>query len=202
MTRRPRRHQSRQFKAKVAHAAIRREETIVEFAQHFDVHPNQMPMCKTLPLEHSSKAFGGRQPQETAVDVKTLHTKMRPLTPEKASFFATLYSEVGTTPKGSTLLFWYRSNLDELTTQSLVTFRTTPIPPKFQILHRRLSGNALGWTDTAAPRCGVQLQQNKKTDCIRASFGSSKYPFCTCLLLNRVPLLMLLETSICTGSFP
>ena len=40
MTKRSRRTHSRAFKAKVALAALKREKTLVELAQQFDVHPN------------------------------------------------------------------------------------------------------------------------------------------------------------------
>ena len=52
MPRRPRRNHLPQFKAKVAVAALKGEETIVELAQHFDVHPNQITQWKSQLLEH------------------------------------------------------------------------------------------------------------------------------------------------------
>lgn len=42
MTKRPRRNHSPAFKAKVALAAIKGEKTMIELAQQFDVHPNQI----------------------------------------------------------------------------------------------------------------------------------------------------------------
>ena len=42
MTRRLRRNHSPAFKAKVALAAIRGEQTLAELAQQFDVHPHQI----------------------------------------------------------------------------------------------------------------------------------------------------------------
>lgn len=42
MPRRPRRNHSPAFKAKVALAAVRGEQTLTELAQQFDVHPNQI----------------------------------------------------------------------------------------------------------------------------------------------------------------
>lgn len=46
MTRRPRRNHSPAFKAKVALAAIRGEQTLVELSQQFDVHANQIKQWK------------------------------------------------------------------------------------------------------------------------------------------------------------
>lgn len=40
--RRPRRHHSAQFKAKVALAEPRGEKTLAELAEQFDVHPTQI----------------------------------------------------------------------------------------------------------------------------------------------------------------
>jgi transposase-like protein len=51
MTRRPRRNHSPAFKAKVALAAIRGEQTLVELSQHFDVHANQIKQWKDHLLE-------------------------------------------------------------------------------------------------------------------------------------------------------
>jgi transposase len=42
MTRRPRRNHTPGFKAKVALAAIKGERTVVQLAEQFDVHPNQV----------------------------------------------------------------------------------------------------------------------------------------------------------------
>ncbi len=51
MTRRPRRNHSPAFKAKVALAAIRGEQTLVELSQQFDVHANQIKQWKDQLLE-------------------------------------------------------------------------------------------------------------------------------------------------------
>lgn len=42
MSRRPRRNHTPTFKAKVALAAIKGERTVVQLAEQFDVHPNQV----------------------------------------------------------------------------------------------------------------------------------------------------------------
>jgi len=51
MTRRPRRTHSPAFKAKVALAAIRGEQTLVELSRQFDVHANQIKQWKDQLLE-------------------------------------------------------------------------------------------------------------------------------------------------------
>src|SRR5271167_364200 len=46
MSRRPRRNRTPGFKAKVALAAIKGERTVVQLAEQFDVHPNQVAAWK------------------------------------------------------------------------------------------------------------------------------------------------------------
>ncbi len=53
MTRRPRRNHSPAFKAKVALAAIRGEQTLVELSQQFDVHANQIKHWKISPVHRT-----------------------------------------------------------------------------------------------------------------------------------------------------
>ncbi|WP_168253657.1 IS3 family transposase [Rhizobium leguminosarum] len=85
MTRRPRRNHSPAFKAKVALAAIRGEQTLVELSQQFDVHANQIKQWKDQLLEGATGVFGDETKAEPAgptVDVKTLHAKIGELTLE------------------------------------------------------------------------------------------------------------------------
>ncbi|MEA3173696.1 MAG: transposase [Gammaproteobacteria bacterium] len=59
MTKRSRRNDSAAFKAKVALAAIRGEETLAQLATRFDVHANQIVQWKNQLLERAAEAFGG-----------------------------------------------------------------------------------------------------------------------------------------------
>ena len=84
MTRQPRRNHSSVFKAKVAVAAIKGEKTLIELAQDFDVHPNQIKQWRDQLLEGATGVFGEapKADPEPIVDVKTLHAKIGELTLE------------------------------------------------------------------------------------------------------------------------
>ncbi|WLS00685.1 MULTISPECIES: IS3 family transposase [Shinella] len=89
MTRRPRRNHSPAFKAKVALAAIRGEQTLVELSQQFDVHANQIKQWKDQLLEGATGVFGDEtkaEPSGPTIDVKTLHAKIGELTLENGFF--------------------------------------------------------------------------------------------------------------------
>ena len=69
MSRRPRRTHSATFKAKVALAAVRGDETLAELAQQHDVHPNQITDWKNQLLAKAADVFGGEpRPDEPTVD--------------------------------------------------------------------------------------------------------------------------------------
>ena len=77
MTRRPRRNHSPAFKAKVALAAIKGEQTLGELAQQFDLHPNQIKQWKDQLLDGACDVFGRNVKSAVPeVDVKPLHAKI------------------------------------------------------------------------------------------------------------------------------
>ena len=53
MSKRPRRNHAAAFKAKMALAAVRGEQTIAEIAQKHDVHPNQVTEWRKQLLERA-----------------------------------------------------------------------------------------------------------------------------------------------------
>ncbi len=58
MPRRPRRNHSPAFKAKVALEALKGEQPIIEIAERFDVHPNQITKWKRQLVEQAAAVFG------------------------------------------------------------------------------------------------------------------------------------------------
>jgi transposase len=77
MTKRSRRNHSAAFKAKVALAAIRGEETLAQLATRFDVHANQIVQWKNQLLERAAQAFDGAgSVAEPGPDIKSLHAKI------------------------------------------------------------------------------------------------------------------------------
>jgi transposase len=59
MPKRARRSHPPAFKAKVALAAIREENTLAEIAQQYDVHPTQVTQWKAQLLKRSAGVFRG-----------------------------------------------------------------------------------------------------------------------------------------------
>ncbi len=81
MSKRPRRNHSPAFKAKVALAAVKGEQTLAELAQRFDVHPNLITQWRARLMEGAADVFGAEaSAPEPAVDVKVLHAKIGELT--------------------------------------------------------------------------------------------------------------------------
>ncbi len=83
--RRKRRNHSAKFKAKVALATIRADKTLVELAEQYDVHPNQIQDWRRKLMEGAEEVFdrSGRQAQETEHKFKELHAKIGQLTMER-----------------------------------------------------------------------------------------------------------------------
>jgi transposase len=96
MTRRPRRNHAAGFKAKVALEAIKGEQTLVELAERFQVHPNQITEWKKQLLKGADSIFSkGRKP-DAAGEVKELHAKIGQLAMEN-DFLSSALGRVGGT---------------------------------------------------------------------------------------------------------
>lgn len=82
MPKRPRRNHGSAFKAKVALEAIKEQQTLIELAERFQVHPNQITTWKKQLLDKAQIAFG----KDTSVDkdatIKELHAKIGQLSME------------------------------------------------------------------------------------------------------------------------
>lgn len=76
MSKRSRRNHSPAFKAKVALEAIKGEQTVIELAERFGVHPTQVTQWKTQLLERAADAFGGGTEKTSQPDIKDLHAKI------------------------------------------------------------------------------------------------------------------------------
>src|SRR5437867_2418671 len=74
MSKRPRRNHTPAFKAKVALAAIKGDRSLVQLAEQFDVHPNQITSWKAQLEGGAADVFGpdgGHRAAQPAVDVKS-----------------------------------------------------------------------------------------------------------------------------------
>jgi transposase-like protein len=83
MAKRPRRNHTAAFKAKVALEALKEEQTVIEIAERFDVHPNLVTKWKRQLLERAPQAFEKeRAPEEEGPSVRELNAKIGQLVME------------------------------------------------------------------------------------------------------------------------
>ena len=93
MAKRPRRNHGAAFKAKVALEAIKGEQTLVELAERFEVHPNQIAEWKKLLMERASEVFDKGKPSKEP-GIKELHAKIGQLAMEN-DFLSTALGRIG-----------------------------------------------------------------------------------------------------------
>ena len=94
MSKRPRRNHAPAFKAKVALEALKGEQTMVELAERYQIHPNQITEWKKLLLEHAADLFGRDKKTEQGPSVKDLHAKIGQLSMEN-DFLSVALGRIG-----------------------------------------------------------------------------------------------------------
>jgi len=82
MSKRPRRNHAPAFKAKVALEALKGDQTTVELAQRYQIHPNQITEWKKQLLENAAEIFSRERKAEQLPSVKDLHAKIGQLSME------------------------------------------------------------------------------------------------------------------------
>jgi len=93
MAKRPRRNHGAAFKAKVALEAIKGEQTLVELAERFEVHPNQITEWKKLLMDRASEVFDKGKPSKEP-NIRELHAKIGQLAMEN-DFLSVALGRIG-----------------------------------------------------------------------------------------------------------
>jgi transposase len=93
MASRQRRRHAPAFKAQVALAALKGDQTLAEWAQQHDLHPNQITAWQTPRLARVAQVCDGG-PFVASPDIKTRHTKLGELTLEQ-DFLASALTQAG-----------------------------------------------------------------------------------------------------------
>lgn len=96
MSKRPRRNHAPAFKAKVALEAHKGDQTIVELAERYQVHPNQITEWKKQLLAHAEEIYSKEREPDREPRIKDLHAKIGQLSMEN-DFLSNALGRIGDT---------------------------------------------------------------------------------------------------------